>query len=82
MFVLIIFAFGWGSAFLLPYLRRNWRGLDQTLDHEVIARLLEDTDQLAARLTRVEDELHFFKELHAPDRQDRLSPPEENGEGV
>ena len=74
-FVVIVFTFGWGSAFLLSHLRRNWRQLDQTMDHEVIARLLEDTDQLASRLTQVEDELDFFKKLNAPKDPERLSPP-------
>jgi len=81
-FILILFTFGWGSAFLLPYVRRHWRKLDRTVDHEIIARLLEDTDQLAARLTQVEDELHFFKELNAPDDQERLSSPDMGGEGA
>ena len=74
-FVMIVFTFGWGSAFLLKYFRRNWQRLDQTMDHEVIARLLEDTDQLASRLTQVEDELDFFKKLNAPEDPERLSPP-------
>jgi hypothetical protein len=81
-FILILFTLGWGSAFLLPYVRRHWGKLDRTVDHETLARLLEDTDQLAARLTQVEDELHFFKELNAPDDQERLSSPDMGGEGA
>ena len=81
-FVLIVFTAIWGSAFLLPYVRRHGRKLDKTLDHEVIARLLEDTDQLATRLSHVEDELDFFKKLHGPEGQSRLLPPEEGGEGA
>ena len=78
----ILFLFGWGSAFLLPLLRRNWSKLDQTVDTEVIARLLEDTDQLSTRLTQVEDELDFFKKLHEPEEQSRISPPAEDGKGA
>ena len=74
-FVLIIFGAGWGSAFLLPYVRRHSQRLDRTVDHEIIARLLEDTDQLSARLNRVEEELDFFKDLNAPEDQGRLAPP-------
>ena len=80
--VLILFMFGWGSAFLLPLLRRNWNKLDQTVDNEVIARLLEDTDHLSTRLTQVEDELDFFKKLHEPEEQSRISPPAEDGTGA
>ena len=79
VFALILFTFGWGSALLLPYVRRQWKGVGQSVDNEVIARLLEDTDQLAARLTQVEEELRFFQELHAPG--DRGSLPSPGGEG-
>ena len=81
IFVLIVFSFGWGSAFLIHYLRRNWRTLDQTADTEVLARLLEDTDQLASRLSQVEEELDFFKKLHEPEEPGRISPPAADGEG-
>ena len=75
VFVLIVFGAGWGSAFLLPYLRRHSQGLDRTVDHEVIARLLEDTDQLSTRLNRVEEDLDFFKDLNAPEGRRRLTSP-------
>ena len=77
-FVLILFTFGWGSAFLLPYIRRHSRRLDSTVDSEVLARLLEDTDQLATRLDQIEEELRFFRELRAPEERIRLSPADED----
>ena len=74
-FVLIVFAAGWGSAFLLPYVRRHSQKLDQSMDHEVLARLLEDVDQISTRLSHVEDELDFFKDLNAPEERGRLPSP-------
>ena len=75
VFALIVFGFGWGSAFLLPYLRRHDRSLNRNVDPEVIARLLEDTDQLSTRLNQVEEELDFFKKLYEPERPNFLSSP-------
>jgi hypothetical protein len=70
----------------MPILRRQNKRLNESVDYEVMARLLEDVDQLANRLSQVEDELRFFKELRAPDAPGRLSAPdevagEERGEG-
>ena len=79
-FVLIVFAAGWGSAFLLPLLRQRFKKMDQSMDHEVLARVLEDVDQLSTRLNHVEEELDFFKDLNAPEKQGQLPSPDE-GEG-
>lgn len=76
LFVLIIFAFGWGSAFLLPFVRRHSSRMEPTIDHEVLARLMEDMDQISGRLTQVEEELDFFRELRAPGEPERLPPPD------
>lgn len=81
LFMLILFVFGSGTAFLLPRALRSWRNVDQTVDNEVIARLLEDTDQLATRLSQVEEELDFFKELHAPEDRGQIPPPDYPGNG-
>jgi len=80
VFVLIILGAGWGSAFLMPVLRQRYKKLDQSMDHEVLARVLEDVDQLSTRLTQVEEELDFFKDLNAPQEHDRLPSPSEGGD--
>lgn len=81
-FMLIVFFFFWGSAILLPYVRRKNRNLEGPVDNEVLARLLEDVDQLSSRLTRVEEEMDFFKDLNAPREPGSLPPAgaEEEGE--
>jgi hypothetical protein len=80
-FVLIIFTFGWATAFLIPYVRRHWQKLDQTADQEVLARLLEDMDQISSRLSHIEEDLEFYRELRGPEDPDRLPAPAEDGEG-
>jgi len=82
VFVLIIFAAGWGSAFLWPFLRRHSQKLDQSMDHEVLARVLEDVDQLSTRLNHMEEDLEFFKDLNAPENQGRLPSPDEDEERI
>lgn len=73
-FMLILFFFFWGSAILLPYVRRNSRKLEGPLDNEVLARLLEDVDQISTRLNRVEEEMDFFKDLKSPREPGSLPP--------
>lgn len=80
-FLLVISFIGWGSAFAALHFRRQAKRLDQSVDHEVLVRLLEDTDDLATRLSRVEEELGFLRELRAPPDPGRLNPPEDRGTG-
>lgn len=79
LFMLILFTFGWGSAFLAARLKGGPNRLDSTADSELLARLLEDMDQLSIRLGRVEEDLDFFKELRAPGDPPRLSSPDDLG---
>ena len=67
LFMLILFTFGWGSVFLAARLNRGPNRLESTADSELLARLLEDMDQISKRLGHVEEELDFYKELRAPD---------------
>lgn len=81
LFLLAFFvlAFGFGSLFL--YLRRPSNRLEGGMDREVLARILEDVDQLSNRLNRVEEEMDFFKELRGPGAPDRLpAPPDDSKE--
>ena len=79
-FVLIVFAAGWGSAFLVPYLKRHSKKLDRTVDQETLGRLLEEVDRLSGRVTHVEEELDFYRELRGPKGRDRLPPPADREE--
>ena len=81
IFLSSLFVFGTATAFVVHYFRRQSGRLDPGIDHEVLARLLEDTDGLSTRLDRIEEELEFFKKLNAPAESARLSPPETEGEG-
>lgn len=74
--MLILFTFGWGSAFLAARLKGGPSRLESTADSELLARLLEDMDQISTRLGHVEEELDFFKELRAPDDPPRLGSAE------
>jgi len=71
-FLLIISFIGWGTAFAALHFRRESKRLGDGADHELIARLLEDMDQLSTRLSRLEDDMDFFKELRAPEERPRL----------
>ena len=77
LFMLILFVFGSGTAFLVPYLSRRAKGLDQTADRETLARLLEDMDQLSNRLTHIEEEMAFYRELQGQGEPGKLPAPEE-----
>lgn len=72
LFMLILFTFGWGSVFLAARLKGGPNRLESTADSELLARLLEDMDQISTRLGHVEEELDFYKELRAPDDPPRL----------
>jgi hypothetical protein len=82
LFMLILFTFGGGAAFLVPYLSRRAKGLDQTVDRETLARLLEDMDQLSSRLTHIEEEMAFYKELRGQGEPRTLPAPEEGEAGA
>ena len=73
IFVSTVFVFGTASAFVVHFLRRQNQKLDSGVDHQVLARLLEDTDTLSTRLDRVEEELEFFRNLNAPDPPGRIA---------
>ena len=74
LFMLILFTFGWGSVFLATRLKRGADRLESAADSELLARILEDMDRLSMRLSQVEEEMDFFKELRAPERVGRLKP--------
>ena len=76
-FVTIVFAAGWGSAFLVHFLKRHSQRLDRTADQETLARLLEEMDQISNRLTHLEEKVEFFKDLRGPTGQARLAGPAE-----
>jgi hypothetical protein len=73
---MIISIIVWGTAFAALHFRRELKGSNQGVDSEMLARLLEDVDQLSNRLSRIEEEMEFFKELRAPEGRGRLSPPD------
>ena len=81
LFMLILFVFGFGAAFLVPLVRRNSTRLEPPLDNQVLARLLEDVDQLSTRLSPLEEEVDFFKELNAPEERRSISSPEDSPTG-
>ena len=65
--ILIMSVIVWGTAFTALYFWRQTRTLDRGVESDVTARLLEDVDDLSTRLTRVEEELEFYKKLNAPE---------------
>lgn len=75
-FALIASVLGLGWAFAIPTLRRHRSRMeDGSADAELMARLLEDNEQLEARIVALEDEFRFFKELYPGDEPERLPPP-------
>jgi hypothetical protein len=80
-FMLILFTFGSATAFVVPYLSRRAKRLDGTVDQETLARVLEDMDQLSSRLTHVEEEMAFYKELRGREAPEALAAPNEMEEG-
>jgi hypothetical protein len=79
--MLILFIFGTATAFLVPYLSRRAKGLEGSVDQETLARLLEEVDQLSHRLTHIEEEMAFYKELRGQPEPGLLPNPEEGEEG-
>ena len=79
-FLLVVSFIGWGTAFTALHFFRRMRRLDEGVDREVTARLLEDVDQLSTRLSQVEEELAFFKELRAPENRPGLPSSREPDE--
>ena len=75
-FLLVVSFIGWGSAFAFLHFRREAKNLDQGMDNQVLGRLLEDVDQLTSRLSRVEEELDFYRELRGTEAPERLAPPD------
>ena len=65
----IIFSFGWGSAFLFAFLKRYRGRLDSHLSDSALRRLQEDMDDLGSRLTRIEEDARFFRELNTPEER-------------
>ena len=61
----------WGSIILHGLLRRRERRLDSAGDDPRIEALSEEHRLLEARLEQLEEEVGFFRQLHAPD-QERL----------
>lgn len=72
--MLIVFSAVWGSVFLGAYVKRLSRDHDARPDDVLLRGLREDTHQLEARLSRVEEELEFFRELHSPESPAQLPP--------
>ncbi len=72
--LVVLVALGLGSTFLLSHLRRHSGRLEGGMDREVLARVLEDMDQLSNRVNQVEEELDFFKELGRPKKTGRIGP--------
>lgn len=74
--VTIVLVFGglWGTLVLRALLQRYTAKLDQPQGDPRISELLEDGHLLEARLERVEEELAFLRELHAPAAPAQLPP--------
>jgi hypothetical protein len=74
VFMVILFAFGWGSALALTYVRGRWNRLDPDLGQSLLLRLQEDMEEMGDRLNRMEEEIRFFGELHAPEERPAFPP--------
>jgi hypothetical protein len=81
VFMVILFAFGWGSALALTYVRGRWNRLDPDLGESLLLRLQEDVEELGDRVNRMEEEIRFFGELNAPEERPTLPPEGMEEEG-
>lgn len=75
--LMLVFAMVWGSAFLLKALQDSSdRELTGRGAGEDTLRLQEAIDELSSRVTLLEEERDFYRELRAPDEPDRLESGE------
>ena len=77
LFIFIIFSAVWGSIALGSYMfgRDKLTGGSDEDSDLLLQAVREELDAVSTRLMRVEDDLSFFNELHAPERKPALSPP-------
>ena len=72
-FILIIFIAVWGSMFLGKMLFGKSVS-DGSHDDKLLAEVREELEMLSGRLSRMEEDMDFFKELRAPDPERKLPP--------
>lgn len=70
--LMLVFAGVWGSIFLHQHWQLTNRQIDGTPDDPRLTALQEAQELLEQRLELVEEELTFYRELHAPKEPDRL----------
>ena len=77
VFILIIFSAVWGSIALGSYMfgRDKLTGGSDGDTDLLLQAVRDELDAVSTRLMRVEDDLSFFNELHAPKGNPALSPP-------
>jgi len=75
-FIMIIFSAVWGSIFLGAYVKRLYGDHDSRSDDMLLAGLRDETRLFEDRLTRVEEELEFMRELNRPEPPTQLKSPE------
>lgn len=63
---LLLFSGAWSSVFMAAHLKRVSGRLPPGPARPSINEAQDDAHQLEARLGRVEEELHFFRQLHDP----------------
>jgi len=75
--LILLFVCGCSAAFFLPYVRRHARELEKGESGPDVVRLQETIDELTARLTLLEEESEFYRELRSSEDTPRIeSGPE------
>ncbi len=66
MLLLLCIVAGSSAYFLLPYIRRHRRKLDEGESAADVARLQESIDDLTTQVHLLEEEKDFYRELSSP----------------
>ncbi len=72
--LVLLFIMGCTAAYILPSIRRHRRELEGGEVGPDVVRLQEAIDDLTARLTLVEEETEFYRELRASEDTPRIEP--------
>ncbi len=84
IFILITGAFGVGV--MVTTLRALWLKQDQTLgagrSDLLLEQVREELEAMSGRLSRLEEEVDFFQELHKPEGERRLPAGDDASEGA
>ncbi len=72
----LLFILAGTGAYFLPYILRHWRGLglEGGESGPDVLRRQESIDELTGRLTLIEEEIEFNRELRSTEETPRIEP--------